>query len=688
MVQRVMRKGMARLAGLVMLALVCASCGLAGGPGGEDASSPPQLIPRADLFGNPERAQTQLSPDGRYISFLAPREGYLNVWVAPAQNLSLARPVTADAQRGVRWHAWSPSGRILYMQDKGGDENWALHVIDLQTGSDRILTPSEGVRAEIVSLSPRDPGAALITLNDRDPAWRDVYRLDLATGERTLVFENDRRFAEFWADRDNRLRLAAKALATGAVEFWSRDMAGEWSLLTTAPFEDAQLSRPIGFEGDGRSFLMFDSVGRDRAALMRVDAATAEKTVIAESRFADVSDVWIHPAEFTPQAFGAEYLKQDWQAISPDAKADIDFLNERLEGEPKLASRTLDDRRWIVLEHGPTVPARVHLYDREERTLRYLFSQRPALRDAPLQSMIPIEIKARDGLTLVSYLTLPPGSDADGNGRPEAATPLVLLVHGGPWARDSYGFRPDHQWLANRGYAVLSVNFRGSTGFGKAFVNAGNREWGGRMQQDLADAVNWAVQEGVAARDKVAIYGGSYGGYAALAGLAFTPETYACGVSVVGPSNLETLLGSVPPYWKGYFEDLALRVGDPRTPAGRRLLRAHSPLTKAADIRRPLLIAQGGNDPRVKRAESDQIVAAMREQDLPVTYLFFPDEGHGFARPQNRMAFYAAAEGFLAQCLGGRAEPIAGALEGSSVEVLEGAALIPGLEAALEGRSQ
>jgi len=672
----------------VALATLLAGCGLGGVTGGEDASQPAPLIPRADLFGNPERAQTQLSPDGRYISFLAPRDGYLNIWVAPAQNLSQARPITADKERGIHWHEWAPSGRILYLQDKGGDENYALHVVDLQSGSDRILTPSEGVRAELIATSPRDPGGALIALNDRDAAWHDVYRLDLASGERTVVFKNDRRFSDFWADRDNRLRLASKPLPSGAVEYWSRDVAGEWFLLTTAPFEDAQLSRPIGFEGDGRSFLMFDSVGRDRAALVRVDAATAEKTVIAESRFADVSEVWIDPSAFTPEAFGAEYLKPDWQAIEPDAKADIDFLNERLEGEPYVKSRTLDDRRWIVTELGPTVPARVHLYDREDRSLRYLFSQRPALREAPLQPMIPIEIKARDGLTLVSYLTLPPGVDADGDGRPAAPLPMVLVAHGGPWARDAYGFRPDHQWLANRGYAVLSVNFRGSTGFGKAFVNAGNKEWGGRMQQDLADAVEWAVSEGIAARDRVAIHGGSYGGYAALAGLAFTPETYACGVSVAAPSNLETLLASVPPYWKSIYEDLALRVGDPRTPAGRKLLRERSPLTKAASITRPLLIAQGGNDPRVKRAEGDQLVAALTAKNLTVTYLVFPDEGHGFARPQNRMAFFAVAEGFLAQCLGGRAEPIGKALEGSSVEAIEGAALVPGLEAAVPRDSE
>jgi dipeptidyl aminopeptidase/acylaminoacyl peptidase len=294
------------------------------------------------------------------------------------------------------------------------------------------------------------------------------------------------------------------------------------------------------------------------------------------------------------------------------------------------------------------------------------------------------EIKARDGLTLVSYLSLPPGSDANGDGIPDAPVPLVLNVHGGPWARDDYGFDPEHQWLANRGYAVLGVNYRGSTGFGKSFINASNKEWAGKMHDDLLDAVEWAVAQKITTADKVAIYGGSYGGYATLVGLTFTPHTFACGVDIVGPSNLATLLATIPPYWKSFFEEFATRVGDPRTEEGKKLLEERSPLTRVDAIKKPLLIAQGANDPRVKQAESDQIVQSMKDKGLPVTYVLYPDEGHGFARPANRTSFYAIAEGFLAQCLGGRYEPVGDDFKGPNVQVPEGAQHVPGLPDALK----
>jgi len=322
--------------------------------------------------------------------------------------------------------------------------------------------------------------------------------------------------------------------------------------------------------------------------------------------------------------------------------------------------------------------------DRKAGTVTKLFDQRPALANSPLVPMQSLEIKARDGLTLVSYLSLPPGSDTNGDGIPENPVPLVLNVHGGPWSRDTYGFDNEHQWLANRGYAVLAVNYRGSTGFGKAFVNASNKEWAGKMHDDLLDAIDWAVAHKITTRDKVAIYGGSYGGYATLVGVTFTPDTFACGVDIVGPSNLETLLATIPPYWKAFYEEFATRVGDPRTEEGKKLLAARSPLSRVDAIKKPLLIAQGANDPRVKQAESDQIVKSMKDKSLPVTYVLYPDEGHGFARPMNRTSFYAVAEGFLAQCLSGRYEPVGNDFKGSSIKVLEGAQYVPGLVEALK----
>jgi dipeptidyl aminopeptidase/acylaminoacyl peptidase len=648
------------------------------------------LIPRAALFGNPERTQARISPGGDMISFLAPRDGYLNVFVMPAsgdmaQNLASARAVTNDRRRGIRRHFWAENGaHILYLQDEGGDENWRLHSVDVATGVDRDLTPLPGVQAQVIATSRAEPDFVLVGLNDRDPRWHDIYRINVKTGQRALVQRNTERFSAFLADRNNIIRLALRNMPNGAIEVHAFQLqGGSWKKLLDIPFEDSLTTWPVGFSADGASFLMIDSMGRDKAALVRVDAVTGEKKVLGESQRADVSDVWIDPVTFEPEAYASNYLKNEWVGLDDAARADIAFLDRRLEGEPSVVGRAVDDSKWVVVEDGPTTPLRVHLYDRPRQALTPLFNQRPALANAPLQPMIPVEIASSDGQTLVSYLTLPPGSDANGDGAPEQPVPLVVNVHGGPWSRDWYGFDPEHQWLANRGYAVLSVNFRGSTGFGKAFVNLGNREWGAAMQRDLADAAQWAVQRGITAADRVAIYGASYGGYAALAGLAFTPDFYRCGVSIVGPSNLRTLFESIPPYWESFRNEFYLRVGNPNDEAGRALLAARSPLTKAADIRRPLLIAQGANDPRVKAAESEQIVAAMRARNLPVTYVYYPDEGHGFARPQNRTSFYAVSEGFLQQCLGGRAEPIGRDFEGASLQVRVGAGAIPGLAEAL-----
>ena len=393
---------------------------------------------------------------------------------------------------------------------------------------------------------------------------------------------------------------------------------------------------------------------------------------------------YIDPRTRAPQAYTVNYLKPEVTVLNKAVQKDVDLLSRELGDGFAVTSRTLDDSVWTVAADDALQPASSYIYDRKAGKLTKLFDSRPALLKSPLVPMQSLELKARDGLTLVSYLSLPPGSDANGDGVPDSPVPMVLNVHGGPWARDGYGFRNEHQWMANRGYAVLSVNYRGSTGFGKAFVNASNKEWAGKMHDDLLDAVKWAVDNKITTADKVAIYGGSYGGYATLVGLTFTPDTFACGVDIVGPSNLQTLLSTIPPYWKAFFEDFVTRVGDPRTEEGKKLLAERSPITHVAAIKKPLLIGQGANDPRVKQAESDQIVKAMKEKNIPVTYVLYPDEGHGFARPANRTSFYAIAEGFLAQCLGGRYEPVGNDFKGASLKVLEGAATVPGLEDALK----
>ncbi|MCS6946391.1 MAG: S9 family peptidase [Steroidobacteraceae bacterium] len=643
------------------------------------------LIPRDALFGNPERTQARLSPDGRYLSWLAPRDGVMNVYVAPIDDPSRARPVTNDRKSGIRVHQWAYSGRhVLYLQDDGGDENFHVHSVDVTTEVDTDLTPLKGIAARLVAVSWRKPYSVLVALNDREPEWHDLYEIDLRTAQRRLIEQNTQRFADYIGDLDLVPRLAQKATATGN-ELWRRTPRGWIKLLEYGP-EDSLTTGPLAIEAGGRHALLLSSIGRDTSALTRLDLVSGAQTVLAANDRADIESVWLDPRTHRAQAYGVNYLRTTYHALQPRYARDIERLTAALGSIFTVTSRTLDDRRWIVVADEPTRPATTHLYDRRSGAIVKLFDQRPALHDRPLVPMQALELKARDGLMLVSYLSLPPLADRDGDGRPEQPVPLVLNVHGGPWSRDVYGFDPQHQWLANRGYAVLSVNFRGSGGFGKNFLNAGDREWAGKMHDDLIDAVNWAIAQKIAPADKIAIYGGSYGGYATLVGLTFTPETFACGVDIVGPSNLNTLLATIPPYWQSFFEEFARRVGDPRTEEGRKLLTERSPLTRVDAIRRPLLIAQGANDPRVKKAESDQIVAAMQARGLPVTYVLYPDEGHDFARPENRRSFYAISEAFLAQCLGGRYEPIGSDFDGASLEVPAGAEHVPGLSAALAAR--
>jgi dipeptidyl aminopeptidase/acylaminoacyl peptidase len=640
------------------------------------------LISRETLFGNPERAGLQISPDGARLAWLAPEEGVLNVWVAPAGDLAAARAVTHDRSRGVRIYFWAfNSTHVVYLQDKGGDENWRVYAVDLASGAEKDLTPFEKVQARIELVSPRHPNEILISLNDRDPQLHDVYRVNLATGERTLVQKNEG-YVGFSIDGDYRIRLATRFLPDGGAEILKASADG-FQPFATVPPADSLTTQPIGFDKAGATLYMVDSRDRDTAALTRVDLASGESEVVFADPRSDVSDVLVHPTEYTLEAVASNYLREEWKALDPAIAADFAALAKAAPGEFSITSRTLDDKTWTVAYVQDDGPVAYHLYDRAAKRTTYLFSNRPALEGLPLMPMHALEIRARDGLDLVSYLTLPVGSDPDGDGRSAAAGPMVLFVHGGPWSRDEWGYHSYHQWLANRGYAVLSVNFRASTGFGKAFLNAGNREWAGKMHDDLLDAVDWAVARGIADPKKVAIMGGSYGGYATLVGLAFSPEKFAAGVDIVGPSNLVTLLESIPPYWAPILSVFEQRMGEMKTEEGRKFLESRSPLFRADRIQRPLLIGQGANDPRVKQAESDQIVRAMKAKSIPVTYVLFPDEGHGFARPANSKAFNAVAEAFLARHLGGRFEPIGADFTGSSVTVPEGAAGVPGLSDAL-----
>jgi dipeptidyl aminopeptidase/acylaminoacyl peptidase len=644
------------------------------------------LIPREKIFGNPTQVAGRLSPDGKWLSWIAPRDGVLNIFVAPATDPKAARPLTAETKRPIRQYFWSPDSRqILFINDKGGDENFLLYGVDVTSGEQRTLTPFEKTRVRIINISNDVTDRILVGVNNRDPKWHDVHSLDLKTGKLTPVLNNTGSYSNFLADEQLDIRVAARSRPDGGTDYY-RVSGGkvEAQPFEVVTLEDAQTTQPVGFTADGKILYWLDSRGRDTAAVIAQDVASGRKTVIAQNARADIDNAMSNPRTGRLEAYGVNYLKNEWVPIGGAVKADLDFLQSRLKGEIAVQSRTRADDKWLVGVDPVSAPTSVHLYDRKAKTLTRLYVGRPELVGAPLAAMHPVEIKTRDGFNMVSYLTLPPGADPDGDGKPDKAVPMVLMVHGGPWGRDTYGYDAYAQWLANRGYAVLSPNFRASTGFGKKFISAGDLQWGKKMQDDLNDAVDWAVTSGVTTADKVAIMGGSYGGYAVLAGLAFTPDKFACGVDIVGPSNLGTLLGTIPPYWEAQRAQFYKRMGDPNTAEGRAYQREVSPLYSADRISRPLLIGQGANDPRVNVAESQQIVDAMKAKNIPVTYVVFPDEGHGFARPQNNIAFNAVAENFLAKCLGGRAEPIGPALKASSAQVPYGAEFAPGLAEALK----
>ncbi|MEM1304323.1 MAG: prolyl oligopeptidase family serine peptidase, partial [Planctomycetota bacterium] len=584
------------------------------------AAAAAPLIPRDVLFGNPTRAQARLSPDGKWLSFLAPVavegsvEGVLNVWVAPSDDLAAAEPVTEDTVRGIRSHSWAYDAKhIVYTQDKAGDENWHVYATNVETKETRDLTPIDGVNARLSGASEKFPGEILVGLNDREPRLHDVYRVSLATGERELVQLNPG-VAGFVTDDDYAVRMAVTFTPTGGQAWLMPE--GEASDASPGPTgyadwkpteefgpEDAMTSGPAGFDKTGRVMYFEDSRDRNTAGLFSRNLDTGEVTLIAENPRADVGSVMTHPTEKTLQAVSFTYSRREWTILDESIRPDIEFLTAFADGEWIVTSRTLDDTKWTVAYILDDGPVKFYVYDRAGDQsegggqMRSLFSSRDDLDEYPLVKMHTPVIESRDGLNLVCYLSLPPGSDPDGDGVPDAPVPLVLDVHGGPWARDGWGYNASHQWLANRGYAVLNVNYRGSTGFGKEFINAANGEWSGKMHDDLLDAVDWAVERGIAQRDKVCIMGGSYGGYATLVGVTFTPDVFACGVDIVGPSSLVTLLENVPPYWAPFMPVMKVRVGDVETEAGRAALLEKSPLSLVDKIERPLLIGQGANDP-------------------------------------------------------------------------------------------
>jgi dipeptidyl aminopeptidase/acylaminoacyl peptidase len=618
----------------------------------------PALIDRELLFGNPEIAGAQLSPDGKFMSFIKPYKGTRNVWVKPINApFDAAKPMTADTTRPISGYFWSRDGKyLLFSQDKGGDENFNVYAVDpsetLKAGQDvptaRDLTGLKGVRVAIYNVPKSDPNTLFIGLNDRDKAWHDLYKLNLKTGEKTLIRKNTDRIGGWDFDWNDKLRLASRSAEDGSTELLRVDADKFTKIYSTNLYET---SYTYAFHKDNKRVYMVTNKGdRDLTQLVLLDPETGKEELVEMDPMKRVDFGGMSISEKTHEPIYTTYtddrLRRDWKDKA--FEADFNAIRKELPtGDIYFGSSDDSERYWLVSVTSPTVPGATYLFDRNTKKLTFQYKPRPKLPSQDLAEMSVVRYKSSDGLEIPAYLTLPKGV-------PAKNLPVIIFPHGGPWGRDTYGFNTYHQFLANRGYAVLSPNFRASTGFGKKFLNAGNKQWGEKMQDDITWGVKYLISQGIADPKKVGIMGGSYGGYATLAGVAFTPDVYAAAVAIVAPSNLITLLNSIPPYWEAGRKQFHERMGDPSTPEGKAQLEKQSPLNSADKIKTPLMVVQGANDPRVNKAESDQIVVALRDRNYPVTYLVAPDEGHGFQRPVNNMAMLAAAEKFLAANLGGR----------------------------------
>jgi dipeptidyl aminopeptidase/acylaminoacyl peptidase len=615
--------------------------------------SQPDLIPIDVLFGNPDRQAPQLSPDGTKLSFLAPDDGVMNVWVGTL-GADDAKPVTHDRVRGIMQYQWAFDGRhVLYLQDRAGDENWRLHTVDLDSGDVVDRTPFDGVQARILGTSEHVPDEILVGLNDRDPRYHDVHRLTLSTGELTMEISNPG-FDGWLVDRQLRVRGATRPRDDGGTQYLRRDDE-EWNVFVDIEPDDYVLNvtHGMGFDEDGKRYFMISAQGSDKGRLVAIDVDSGATTDLASD---DRNDIYIaalsrtcfDPKTHEPRLVPVMRDRIEYIVRDESIRADVDTVRAAASGDAWFAGRDLADTKWLVLDMRDDASARYCLYDRGTKSLSTLFESQPALSRYTLANVEPLSFTARDGLEIHGFITFPPGAD-------RKDMPCVLHVHGGPWgARHLWGYNPINQWLANRGYVCIEIDYRGSGGYGKAFLNASAQEWAGKMHDDLIDGLEHAIAQGWIDRDRMAIFGGSYGGYAALVGATFTPDVFRCAIDYVGPSNLITLLKTTPPYWFAIKRQFAKLLGDPERDA--EFLWSRSPLSRVDQIKIPMLIAQGANDPRVKQDESEQIVAAMQERGIEYEYLLFEDEGHGFQRPENREKFHLACERFLAKHLGGRAQ--------------------------------
>jgi dipeptidyl aminopeptidase/acylaminoacyl peptidase len=647
-----------------LLACLALAFGLVAGAA---TAAPPPVLDRELFFGNPEIAGAQLSPDGQYMSFLKPWSDTRNIWVKKtAEPFAAARRLTAETKRPIPGYFWTRDSRlILYVKDNDGDENFNVWAVDPAAanaeGKDvppsRNFTDAKKARAYIYAVPKKTPDTIYIGLNDRDAAWHDLYKLDLKSGERQMLRRNTDRISRWVFDLDGTLRLATRTLDNGDTEVLKVEPDAFKTVYTCTVFETCG---PQRFHKDGKRVYMETNKGDvDLTRLVLFDPETGKEELVESDPLNRVDFGGAHFAEATDELVATTYEDERTRVYfrDPAWKADHEWLKSKFPGrDVDFASGTADDQVLLVIAWSDVDPGEVQLFDRRTKKLVPQYAVRERIPREHMAEMKAVRYPSSDGLEIPAFLTLPKGV-------PAKNLPAILVPHGGPWARDGWGFDNLAQFLANRGYAVLQPNFRGSTGYGKKFLNAGNKQWGEKMQDDVTWGARYLVAQGIADSKRIGIMGGSYGGYTTLAGVAFTPDVYTAAVDIVGPSNLITLLDSIPPYWEAARLVFYNRMGDPRTPEGKAQLMRQSPLNSAQKIKTPLLVAQGANDPRVKKAESEQIVIALRDRGFPVEYVLAPDEGHGFARPVNSMALWAASEKFFAKHIGGRFQ------EGATPEV-------------------
>src|SRR5690554_2986469 len=606
------------------------------------------LIPMKDFFRNPEKRSYSISPDGEYLSWMQPWESRMNVFVQKIGEDEVTQ-VTFAKERDIAGYFWKGNDRIIYIQDTKGDENYRLYAVDRDGKDQKDLTPFEKVRAGVVDELKDNPDEMLIQLNKRNPQLFDVYRINVNTGDMTLIAENPGNITGWMTDHDGKLRVAltTDGVNTGVLIRDSEDE--EFRELITTSFKETVY--PAFFTFDNKNLYMISNLGRDKMAVVEYDINENKETkVIYENDEYDVSELMY--SEKRKVLLGVSYLswKREYEIWDEEYKEINDFLESKLKGyEIVLTGHNRDEDKFLVRTYSDKSLGAYYFYDAKKKDLQKLVEISPWLKEEYMADQKPVTYKTRDGLTVHGYLTLPKGVEPKN-------LPVVVNPHGGPWARDSWGFNPEIQFLANRGYAVFQMNFRGSTGYGKEFWMISFKEWGKKMQDDITDGVKWLIEEGIADPERIGIYGGSYGGYATLAGITFTPDLYSCAVDYVGVANLFTFMNSIPPYWEPFREMLYEMVGHPERDSA--ALYETSPVFHVDKIKVPLLIAQGAQDPRVNKNESDQMVAALKEKGIDVPYIVKENEGHGFRNEENRFDFYGAMEQFFFKHLGGRMSEI------------------------------